>query len=253
MLLGIAIALMATAIAVHLQKRLSFAYLPQKFVVKHLPDSDTLTIGIIGDSWVSYQKLDRFLHTALLQKGITAKIISAGRDGARSKQILQWLMAEDGNAFNHLLQQQPQYCIVVAGINDAQSYVGAQNYAHHMGLIVQLLHRYHIQPIIVALPWFDTEAAQKNIGRPRKWRNRICAQINHESNNNIAAYRHALSRQLQLQNADWPVMQCSFDELCKDASGCKPYYSDALHLNAAGRALIANLLANSLAKNLIRR
>lgn len=250
LLLGIATALMASAICVHLYKRLSFAQLHKNLMVNELPQRDGLTIGIIGDSWVSYGKLDSLLATALQSTGIKAKIISAGRDGARSKQILEWLMADDGNAFNYLLQQQPQYCIVVAGINDAQSYVGANNYAHHMGLIVELLHRYHIQPVVVALPWFDTEAAQKNIGQPRKWRNKLSRVINNEPYDNIALYRLALQKHLQNAKGMEPIPMISFDSLCNNAIACLSLYIDALHLNTKGGEKFVNQLANALAAQL---
>jgi hypothetical protein len=52
-------------------------------------NASTLTIGIIGDSWVAGEKLDSLLHNGLLEKGFKNKIISSGHPGAKSKLIYQ--------------------------------------------------------------------------------------------------------------------------------------------------------------------
>lgn len=61
-------------------------------------DNDTtLTIGIIGDSWVAGDKLDSLLFNGLFEKGFENKIISSGHPGAKSKLIYQNLFEDKEN------------------------------------------------------------------------------------------------------------------------------------------------------------
>ena len=65
-----------------------FSYSKERPFYSVAVDSDTtLTIGIIGDSWVAGGKLDSLLNNGLLEKGFQNKILSSGHPGAKSKLI----------------------------------------------------------------------------------------------------------------------------------------------------------------------
>ena len=49
----------------------------------------TLTIGIIGDSWVAGGKLDTVLYNDLFSNGLSSVVISSGHPGAKTKLIYQ--------------------------------------------------------------------------------------------------------------------------------------------------------------------
>lgn len=121
-------------------------------------DNDTTltTIGIIGDSWVAGGKLDSLLHIGLLDKGFKNKILSSGHSGAKSKLIYQNLFDEKGNEHSSkfLIENRPDYCIVIAGVNDAASQIGGHFYSYHMSLIIKTLLHYKIKPII-NYKWID--------------------------------------------------------------------------------------------------
>src|SRR5690606_7925243 len=123
------------------------------------------TIGIIGDSWVAGDKLDSLLFNGLFEKGFENKIISSGHPGAKSKLIYQNLFEDKENEHSSksLIENRPDYCIVIAGVNDAASQIGSHFYAYHMNLIVKTLLHYRIKPIIVTCPEFGIKETIDNM------------------------------------------------------------------------------------------
>ncbi|HRD58777.1 MAG TPA: SGNH/GDSL hydrolase family protein [Ferruginibacter sp.] len=234
--------------AAHLYQRLSFASPKKYFPINSFEKDSTLSIGIIGDSWVSYQKLDSLLSASLLKKSIHSNIISAGKDGARTKQIYQSIFNDDTASFSckTIIEKQPRFCIVIAGVNDAQSFTGAGNYAHHIILIVQTLLHYNIKPVLVELPVFDVEKAQQHIGWYRQLRNKVCSILNNEQLNNIAVYRQKLQNELEEKNLLNKIIKVEFDTLCKDFEQCHYLYRDALHLNKEGNQKLVELLSKTI-------
>jgi hypothetical protein len=121
------------------------------------PNKDScLTIGLIGDSWVSNHRLDSLLHCELLEKGYESKIISSGHEGGNTKLVYQKIFREDGQEYSSkfVIENQPDYCIVIAGTNDASTQMGGGFYAHHITQIVKTLLHYHIKPVLVSCPEF---------------------------------------------------------------------------------------------------
>lgn len=142
-------AIFILATSYYLIDRFSFEKELPYYQITAANDSN-LTIGIIGDSWTAGKKLDSLLHKGLLEKGINNEIISSGQQSARSKLIYQNIFKDSTNKHSSkfLLKKHPDYCIVIAGVNDASGQIGANFYSHHISLIIKTLLYYKIKPVI---------------------------------------------------------------------------------------------------------
>ena len=91
------LSILFVAFAWYLINRFSYATKQTYYQINDKKQDTTLTVGIIGDSWVAGQKLDSLLHQELLKNGIENRIISSGHPGAKSKLIYQNLFKDKKN------------------------------------------------------------------------------------------------------------------------------------------------------------
>lgn len=220
-------------------------------------DNDTtLTIGIIGDSWVAGGKLDSLLHNRLLENGFENKIISSGHPGAKSKLIYQNLFEDKENEHSSksLIENRPDYCIVIAGVNDAASQIGGHFYAYHMNLIIKTLLHYKIKPIIVTCPEFGIKETIDNMNVLSKNRNVISAYFNNDGEiDNIKTYRKILTAELDSENLKDSVILIDFDNVCHDYNKCSELYANPSHLNKKGNEKLVQIIINELIKEITTR
>ena len=220
-------------------------------------DNDTtLTIGIIGDSWVAGGKLDSLLHNGLLEKGFKNKILSSGHPGAKSKLIYQNLFEGKGNEHSSkfLIENRPDYCIVIAGVNDAASQIGGHFYSHHMCLIIKTLLHYKIKPIIVSCPEFGIKESIDNMNVLSKNRNIISAYFNNDGEiDNIKTYRKNLAEELDFENLKDSVILIDFDNVCRDYNKCSELYANPSHLNRKGNEKLVQVIIDELIKEITTR
>lgn len=244
---------------------LSFSwYLIDRFSYsKELPfysltvDNDTtLTIGIIGDSWVAGGKLDSLLHNGLLEKGLKNKILSSGHPGAKSKLIYQNLFEEKGNEHSSkfIIENRPYFCIVIAGVNDAAGQVGANFYSHHILLIINTLLYYKIKPIIVELPEFGIMETTDKMGFIKSERNKIYAKFTNSGEiDNIKAYRKALVKELESKKMKDSIIRIGFDNVCSDYDKYRELYANPSHLNGKGKEKLVQVIIDEMIKEITTR
>jgi hypothetical protein len=209
----------------------------------------TLTIGIIGDSWVAGGKLDSLLYNGLLEKGFKTQILSSGHPGAKSKLIYQNLFEEKANEHSSkfIIENRPDYCIVIAGVNDAAGQVGANFYSHHMLLIINTLLHYKIKPIIVELPEFGIIETTNEMGFIKSERNKIYAKFTNSGEiDNIRTYRKALIQELESKNLKDSIIQIDFDNVCDDYSKCLELYNGTSHLSKKGNEKLSQIIINEM-------
>ena len=220
-------------------------------------DNDTtLTIGIIGDSWVAGRKLDSLLHNGLLVKGFNNKILSSGHPGAKSKLIYQNLFEEKVNDYSSkfIIENRPDYCIVIAGVNDAASQIGGHFYSYHMSLIIKTLLHYKIKPIIVSCPEFGIKEAIDNMNVLSKNRNVISAYFNNNGEiDNIKTYRKILAEELDSENLKDSVILIDFDNVCSDYNKCPELYANSSHLSKTGNEILCQIITNELIRKINAR
>ncbi|NMC39158.1 MAG: hypothetical protein GYA41_12625 [Bacteroidales bacterium] len=218
------------------------------------PDTCSITtIGIVGDSWVEDKRLDTIIQRYLADARIEARILSSHQGGAESKQVYQNLFKEHSvpHSSRFVIESRPDYCIVVAGVNDASSRVGPSYYSHHMTLIIKTLLHYGIVPFIVSLPEFGIEEIPENMnmftGTLWKIRNSISATLNNKGRiNSIITYRNKLISDLELDNLLNRVILIDFDLVCDDFCKCQQLYVDRGHLSKCGDTKLCRIIADKL-------
>lgn len=221
-----------------------FSYANEKVYkeVNFQSNDSILTIGIIGDSWVSGNKIDTFLKRILFERNINARIISSGQPGAKSKLIYKNLFKNSKQKYSSkfIIEYKPEYCVVIAGVNDAASQIGGGYYSYHMEKIIRLLLKYDIQPIIVTLPEFGIEETIKNMNVLSRYRNIISAYINNGGEiDNILSYRRKLFNRLNQINLADSVIWINFDQICRDYKNDLRLYYNPSHLSKEGNKRLA--------------
>lgn len=124
------------------------------YSVEHLQD-DTVRILMIGDSWVGLRtdSLNHLLHVRLSAKtGRPVIVRTKGKGGEKSRGIYQLLFESNGYGTKSLLLSGADYCIVIAGINDAAANLGKKQYIHHIKLIIDFLLANNIRPVLIEIP-----------------------------------------------------------------------------------------------------
>ncbi|PIF44173.1 GDSL-like lipase/acylhydrolase family protein [Chryseobacterium sp. 52] len=208
-----------------------------------------LQIGIIGDSWVVRQNLDSLLGKKLLDKGVSAKIYSSGNPGAKTKKIYENLFINEGEEFSSrkVIDKKPDYCIVIAGVNDAATHVGPDFYSHHMMMIIKTLLHYNIKPVIVSLPEFGVEEDFKRKNIISGLSNRGAELfLNGGAEFKIQEYRKALLKDIKQDGLDQKVIVLNFDEVSPDYDQYRDLYADPLHLNKNGYQKFSEFLAKNI-------
>ncbi len=219
-----------------------------------LPDTCSITtIGIVGDSWVEDKRLDTIIQQYLSDANIEARILSSHQGGAESKQVYQNLFKEHSapHSSRFIIENRPDYCVVVTGVNDASSHVGPRYYSYHMALIIKTLLHYEIIPFIVSLPEFGIEEIPENMnmftGALWKIRNSISASLTNRGRiNNILTYRNRLLSDLESENLLDRVIIIDFDLVCDDFIKCPQLYVDRGHLSKCGDRKLSRIIADKL-------
>lgn len=234
---------------------------PHQFETRYnsgLIGANKIKVALIGDSWVAGKKLDSFLASYLRKGGWEPEIISFGQRGARSKIIYENLFKpnSEANSSQEVLFGEPfDICVVIAGVNDTSSYIGADFYAHHVSLIVDSLTKRGIFPFILEVPEFGIEKAEsKNpVGFLRRHLMRIAYHAGKVDV--INDYRETLNKTLgeKFQSDQYTII--NFDTVSTDYTANKNLYAqDSIHLSEEGRNLLALTIAhainNRLSKNI---
>ncbi len=240
---------------VYLHRRFSFEKELDYFTI-NTKQNDTLSIGIIGDSWIADGQLDDLVHQNLIQAGVQNRVLSSGKHGAMSKRIYQNLYGhnEQSKSSKFIIEEKPRYVIVIAGVNDAVGQVGGNFYAHHIEKIVNTLIRYEIQPVLLELPEFGIIEAEARIGRIRSFRNRIFANFTNKGQiDNIKTYRQTLVKKLNSSQIMDEVIYVSFEGICDDYDNCLDLYKDPMHLSSKGNKILALTISDAILSDLNRQ
>lgn len=216
-------------------ERFSYSKEYAYFDTREIVLDSMLTVGVIGDSWTSHKALDSILVRSFEGKGISLRVVSSGHPGARTKKIYQNLFeGENIYSSRFVIEEHPDYCVVVAGVNDAASQIGAENYAYHMIRIIKTLLHYCIRPVIVTLPEFGI--IEYTNGRPffTRVRNKLSAWFDNTEIDNIAAYRSTFYENLASEGLTDSVLIVDFDNICEDYGRHINLYRNTSHLSQEG-------------------
>lgn len=214
-----------------------------------------IKIGIIGESWAAGRKIDDYLINFLNEKGIEASVTSQGHPGAKSKLVYQDLFKASTEPYSsqHILFGEPlDICIVLTGVNDTATYVGAEFYAYHLTLIVKALIARGITPLVVEIPEYGIEETDSKTIQG-KIRRRLMRYV-HDNNkiDIIPKYRKLSKRQIEPYMSNNKIIYFPFETVATDYQENKNLYQDDLvHLNANGNKKLAFQISNVIIKWII--
>lgn len=221
--------------------------LPQR----SLSDSwaEHIKVAVIGDSWVAGQKLDQAIHDSLEGAGIDAEVVSSGHPGAKSRQILRDLFASKSEPYSTrslLDDQELDYLVVLAGVNDTAGHIGADFYAHHMFSIIKLAQSQGVFPIVVEVPEYGIEDTPSDGVLSYAKRLLYEALFDNMKENVITDYRHALKTKLdEIEEGTFAVV--SFGPVVADYSNSKDLYANPSHLNKSGYIKLGTHIGKTIA------
>ena len=204
---------------------------------------NTLDVGVVGDSWVSKHKLDAPLMHSFDQIGLSATVNSSGQPGAKSRQIYRNLHKTRGeHSSQHILAAQPDYLIIVAGVNDTAGHIGRSFYAHHVLASVKLAQAYGAHPVVVEVPEYGIEHTRAPSFMTAVKRPLYRLLFDGSRKNVIGRYRERLHEFAALEDPN-EVSFFPFDSFIRDYDASVGMYSDTLHLSDKGSQAFAAALS----------
>lgn len=249
-IIGILCLISVCTVMIYIYKRFALAkdipYFPVTKTKNHY-----LTIGIVGDSWATFNKLDAILHQELLENGFKNKIISGGQSGAKTRLIYQNLFkdASKKNSCKFIIESMPDYCIVLAGTNDAIGQMGGNYYAYHIIKVINALLNYGIRPVVITLPKVGIKETHNNMNIFQRYRNLLSASFNNKGKiENIESYRGKLIEKLDIAGLKDSILLVDFDKVCDSFKAGSDLYKNPLHLSARGNKKLAHFIAKELIK-----
>lgn len=120
---------------------------------------DTLRVIMIGDSWAgihSEMHMDSYLCFELKKYvSYPVVVLSKGKGGEKSRGIYHQLFQMNTDGTKPLILAGVNYCIVLAGINDAAANLGTKQFCAHYRMILDFLLAKNIRPVIIEIPDVD--------------------------------------------------------------------------------------------------
>ena len=210
---------------------------------------DTLRVVMIGDSWsaMHYEAgMDSVFQVQLNSMTASPVIVkSRGKGGEKSRGVY-YLMFEYGKyGTRPILSEGPDYCIVMAGINDAAANMGVRQYLYHFKLILDYLLNNSIRPVVVEIPdvniWalYSPKPIKDFIGDYLKSVMTGCGMYNYHK------YREALLSMLVEENMMKEIVFIPMKEWNgnRDVINKSLFLEDQIHLNRRGYELLDSCIA----------
>lgn len=228
---------------------------PSERLYYQMPNhDDTLRIAYIGDSWAFiHQREHQCLISGIIndQKQSPARIYSYGLPGRTSKEVYEAIF-EDNNLKQMLQSYGYDFCIVSAGINDANQKMSIKYYQKSMDYIIRFLLSNHIRPIILEMPDYDIRKIYRWQRADRKLRYLLSMIINGVSMDCKHEYREALDElihdrgyQGKISIIRYKTWNSHYEEDQK-----KLYLIDGVHLNEYGNHVLDSVIAKEIISNL---
>ena len=247
----------------------AYSFIDREFVVAEelpfydigpRPDDDTLRVAIIGDSWAA-------LHMALkcdtmfelygrrwTQKPV--KCITRGKNGAMSKDVYYYMFKSQiqeqaftrDNCTQPLLEELPDYCVVMVGINDTWKKRPVSYYSGNYRLIIRLLLHNHIRPVVMEIPDFEMgEWLDANRKRQRRLY-RIYSYCTGVVADDITPFRNGLKKMLEDTGLGDSVLFIPANHWIPDDHQYSEdiYQIDHVHLNRQGYHLLDSCIASEI-------
>ena len=182
--------------------------LPFYYVGPHHND-DTLRVAVIGDSWAElhmmfncdtlFQQYGRRLTTKPI------KCMTRGKIGATSKDVYYYMFKSQTQESSQmqdfctqpLLEDHPDYCVVMVGINDVWKKRPVSYYIGNYRLIIRLLLANDIRPVVMEIPDFALKEWLNKHRKRQSYRYRFYSVFTGVIKDDITPFRNGLREMLK--------------------------------------------------------
>ena len=209
---------------------------------------DTIRIAYIGDSWADRHKnvncdIGSFVGDAT---GHPVVVRTAGISGLTSKYLYYCIFRED--SIRDVIEWGPNFCFVVAGVNDSDRKMGESYYKEDMRLIIELLLEKHITPVVLEIPSYDIHFSYKRRSRQIKIQYLVSMLLTWSKMDCIQDYRDAYNSLIKEQKWEGKVITISYKDWnpdgYKDIRGL--YDGGLMHLNANGYSVLDSCISKKI-------
>jgi lysophospholipase L1-like esterase len=212
------------------------------------PHDDTLRVAVIGDSWAEWH-MTLNCDTLFQQYGrrLTSKPIKCmtrGKGGAKSKDVYYYMFRShtQEHSWEHdictqpLLEQHPDYCVVMVGINDTWKKRPISYYKGNCRLIIRLLLANDIRPVIIEIPDFEMGEWLDTHRKRQRFLYRIYSYFTGVVEDDITPFRNGLKDMLKETGLSDSVLFIPVDHwIPQDHQYSEEIYQDDhVHINYQG-------------------
>ena len=227
------------------------------------PNDDTLRVAVIGDSWAEYHaSLECDTIFCRYAKRLTSrpvKCFSRGHSGKITKEIYYEMFSDHtvehswdiDRCLQPLIEQHPDYCIIMAGINDMRLCKPADFYTGNYRLMLNLLIKNGIRPVVLEMPGVDLKYFHENRRFYRRWMFDVVALWTKIDYSSAQVYREAMKNMLHETGLDEKVLFIPMSAWNSGGIEANPelYLDDRLHLNLDGYHVLDSCMAYDVVKD----
>jgi len=239
--------------SLRLQKRYQYAETHDLIMTKgETSRNDSLKVLFIGDSWAYlHQNYDSQFCSMIIKKGFPCRVISKGYSGANSKEIYQHMYT----SCMPLLIDNPTYCVIIVGINDAVAKLGKDFYSYHYILILQQLLRMGIKPVVLEIPDVNYRAVADRESPIMRLHHCLSSFLTDSELYGFNSYRENLKKSIVEAGINRRIVYVKSDSWntggYKDSDSL--FLPDEVHLNALGYYKLDSCIASIIIKDLVQQ
>lgn len=215
-------------------------------------DDDTIRIAYIGDSWAyGHGNMSCIIDSLLLNAtGKPVEVRTAGISGLTSKNIYYGLFKNV--SMRNVIEWGPDFCFVVAGINDSDRKMGVGYYKENMKLIIELLLEQHITPIILEIPSYNIKYSFERRNRMVKLKYLVSMLLTWSDMDCIDEYRKAYNELIEEQGWHDKIITIRTNDWNPDGydDNRNLYDEGQMHLNSKGYLVLDSCIANKIVMQL---
>lgn len=224
------------------------------------PNDDTLRVAVIGDSWAEYHmSLDcdtLFEQYAGKLTSKPIKCMTRGKGGAKTKDVYYYMFRSHTQEYSWmhdictqpLLEEHPDYCVIMVGINDAWKKRPVSYYTGNYRLIIRLLLANHIRPVVMEIPDFDLTGWLNMHKYTIRIPYRIYSFFNGVVTDDISPFRDGLKKMLTDTKLGDSVLFIPADHWIPEEHNYSEeiYLRDHIHLNYQGYHVLDSCIVSDM-------
>lgn len=230
------------------------------YAIGSRPDDDTLRVAIIGDSWAEYHHAlgcdTLFEQYASRWSSKPVRCFSRGKGGALSKEVYHYMFRyqtqEPDLCTQPLLEQHPDYCVVMTGINDTWKKRPVSYYTGNYRLIVRLLLANGIRPVVMEIPDFEMGQWLDANRKSQRRLYRLYSYFTGVVEDDITPFRDGLRKMLEDTGLQDSVLfiPCSHWLPQGHQYADSIYQTDHVHLTRQGYQLVDSCMARAITREM---